>query len=325
MTPLRFDGGNAEALHPQDMPASPGGGIWCDVARPDLPEPDAEGQGLPRWLAALHPLLRARLRHPPTLGSPLPQPDAVYICVDATPQAAVAAAKGHGPRERAAVDVVLGRDFAITVHDSGMSEWEDIHRAFGEGRRRAEGLDMALYEALNGLVTRQQRAAQALNLRAEDVGQRVVRARDHHVLDEIVEVRRLAIALRGALAPTEAGLELLTTGGGDSPVTDAARPYFAELHRQASGALQVVEETRAAMGEAVEGYTSVQSTQMNRIMQLFTVLAVLLMPATMVASIYGMNFRIPEYHWRLGYPWALGVMGAVTGGFYLYVRLRRWL
>ncbi len=47
----------------------------------------------------------------------------------------------------------------------------------------------------------------------------------------------------------------------------------------------------------------------NRIIRLFSVVSVALLPPTLIASIYGMNFRsMPELDWQLGYPFALLLM-----------------
>ena len=49
--------------------------------------------------------------------------------------------------------------------------------------------------------------------------------------------------------------------------------------------------------------------EQSNVTKIFTVAALFFMPPTMIASIYGMNFtHIPEVHWRLGYPFALGLM-----------------
>ena len=46
--------------------------------------------------------------------------------------------------------------------------------------------------------------------------------------------------------------------------------------------------------------------EQNNIIKLFSVMAVIFMPPTLIASIYGMNFkRIPELDWHFGYPMAL--------------------
>jgi magnesium transporter len=66
--------------------------------------------------------------------------------------------------------------------------------------------------------------------------------------------------------------------------------------------------------------------EQNQIIKIFSIAAVVLLPPTLVASIYGMNFKsIPELEWALGYPYALGliVMAAILP--YLWFRRKGWL
>ncbi len=66
--------------------------------------------------------------------------------------------------------------------------------------------------------------------------------------------------------------------------------------------------------------------QQNQIIKIFSVAAVVFLPPTLVASIYGMNFTdIPELKWMFGYPWALGLMVLSAILPYLYFKRRRWL
>lgn len=59
----------------------------------------------------------------------------------------------------------------------------------------------------------------------------------------------------------------------------------------------------------LDAATGLISTEQNEIMKIFSMAAVVLMPPTLIAGIYGMNFHvIPELAWTLGYPWALGLM-----------------
>lgn len=75
--------------------------------------------------------------------------------------------------------------------------------------------------------------------------------------------------------------------------------------------------------DAVVGMVSIEQ---NNIIKIFAVLSVVLMPPTLVASIYGMNFRaMPELQWPWGYPAALVLM-AVAGALpYLYFKWKKWL
>jgi magnesium transporter len=66
--------------------------------------------------------------------------------------------------------------------------------------------------------------------------------------------------------------------------------------------------------------------EQNQIIKLFSVAAVVLMPPTLIASIYGMNFRnMPELDWIFGYPMAIGLMAIAAAIPYLYFKRRGWL
>jgi len=53
---------------------------------------------------------------------------------------------------------------------------------------------------------------------------------------------------------------------------------------------------------------------------------VALLPPTLIASIYGMNFRaMPELDWAWGYPFALALMAASVAAPFLYFRRKGWL
>jgi magnesium transporter len=75
--------------------------------------------------------------------------------------------------------------------------------------------------------------------------------------------------------------------------------------------------------DAVLGIINVEQ---NAIIKTFTVASVALMPPTLIASIYGMNFaRMPELQWDLGYPMALGLMVVSAVLPIVYFRRKGWL
>ncbi|MEI7463942.1 MAG: magnesium/cobalt transporter CorA [Burkholderiales bacterium] len=64
----------------------------------------------------------------------------------------------------------------------------------------------------------------------------------------------------------------------------------------------------------------------NRIIKLFSVASVALLPPTLIASIYGMNFKaMPELDWTLGYPYAIALMVASVAAPFIYFRRKGWL
>ncbi|MDB5431174.1 MAG: corA [Caulobacter sp.] len=76
----------------------------------------------------------------------------------------------------------------------------------------------------------------------------------------------------------------------------------------------------------LDAATGLISTEQNEIMKIFSMAAVVLMPPTLIAGIYGMNFHIlPELAWRFGYPMALGLMLMSMLAPLWWFRRRGWL
>jgi len=64
----------------------------------------------------------------------------------------------------------------------------------------------------------------------------------------------------------------------------------------------------------------------NRIIKIFSVASVALLPPTLIASIYGMNFRaMPELNWTYGYPFAIALMATSVIAPFWYFRRKGWL
>jgi magnesium transporter len=65
---------------------------------------------------------------------------------------------------------------------------------------------------------------------------------------------------------------------------------------------------------------------MNLVMKQATSWAAILVSATLVAGVYGMNFEyMPELDWRLGYPMALSLMGLISAVLYVTFKRKDWL
>jgi magnesium transporter len=75
--------------------------------------------------------------------------------------------------------------------------------------------------------------------------------------------------------------------------------------------------------DATVGFININQ---NKIIKIFSVASVAFLPPTLIASIYGMNFKwLPELEWDLGYPFAIGLMITSAIAPFLYFRHRGWL
>jgi magnesium transporter len=64
----------------------------------------------------------------------------------------------------------------------------------------------------------------------------------------------------------------------------------------------------------------------NKIIKIFTVVTVIFMPPTLIASLYGMNFKfIPELNWIFGYPFAIVLMISSSLVALLFFKKQKWL
>ncbi|MBX3635873.1 MAG: magnesium/cobalt transporter CorA [Rubrivivax sp.] len=75
--------------------------------------------------------------------------------------------------------------------------------------------------------------------------------------------------------------------------------------------------------DATVGFININQ---NKVIKIFSVVGVAMLPPTLIASIYGMNFRaMPELDWSLGYPFALLLMLASVAAPFIYFRRKGWL
>ncbi len=66
--------------------------------------------------------------------------------------------------------------------------------------------------------------------------------------------------------------------------------------------------------------------QQNKIIKIFTIVSVIFMPPTLIASMYGMNFKfMPELNWKYGYLFALFLMVSFVAVILIYFKRKRWM
>ena len=75
--------------------------------------------------------------------------------------------------------------------------------------------------------------------------------------------------------------------------------------------------------DATVGFININQ---NKIIKMFSVASVAFLPPTLIASVYGMNFKVlPELNWQFGYPFAIALMIACGVAPLWYFRKRGWL
>jgi magnesium transporter len=73
-------------------------------------------------------------------------------------------------------------------------------------------------------------------------------------------------------------------------------------------------------------FLGLANIEQNQVIKIFTVVTVVFMPPTLIASLYGMNFaHMPELKWMGGYPFAIGLMIFSSLAFLWYFKRKKWL
>jgi len=114
-----------------------------------------------------------------------------------------------------------------------------------------------------------------------------------------------------------------TKDRGDDPRT---RQRIKGAQRDISSLMEHTKYLSERIGFILDATLGMINIEQNQIIKLFSVMAVVLLPPTLVASVYGMNFKhMPELDWPLGYPMALCLMAVAAIGPIIYFRRKGWL
>ncbi len=149
----------------------------------------------------------------------------------------------------------------------------------------------------------------------------------------IYELHREVIGFQRAVHPLAAVLQDLSKGatrqGADVELTRRLR----DIHDHILRVDERIDGFRALLDNALRAHTTIVAQQQteasfaqNEEIKQISAWAAILFAPTLVGTIYGMNFHhMPELSWVWGYPFALGLMVALSGGLFLVFKRLRWL
>ncbi|KKB10648.1 magnesium transporter [Devosia geojensis] len=104
------------------------------------------------------------------------------------------------------------------------------------------------------------------------------------------------------------------------------RAAFKSLQRDAAALISHAEFLSAKITFLLDATLGLINLEQNKIIKIFSVVAVIFLPPTLVASAYGMNFTVmPELGWTFGYPFAIGLMALSAVLPYLLFKRNGWL
>jgi magnesium transporter len=132
--------------------------------------------------------------------------------------------------------------------------------------------------------------------------------------------------VRESLAGVNRMLVYLSAGAANGKGSKESRAWMKSLERDTQSLNDYVGFLSNKITFLLDTVVGLVSVEQNAIIKIFSVAAVVFMPPTLVASIYGMNFHhMPELSWLGGYPWALGLMVLSAVLPLVFFRRKGWL
>ena len=221
--------------------------------------------------------------------------------------------------------VFVNPNFIITVrHGNGAlgtvrSEFE--HRP--ELLRRGPG--MVLYAILNHVVDDYDIAANGVDVDIQEVERQVFAADGTNPAQRIYKLEREVLDFYGAVGPLSSAFDEIWRDDVEV-VPRELHEYFRDVHDHLRRVEGRIGAFRELLGSALHANLTQLSVRQNEDMRKISAWVAILAVPTMIAGIYGMNFKhMPELGWRFGYP-AVLLLIAVSCS-YLYRRFKRagWL
>jgi magnesium transporter len=232
------------------------------------------------------------------------------------------------------VGVFIGPDWLVTYCPAG--EPAAVERAWesavgSDGRLVKQGPDFAAYRVFDGLVDGYFAVVDGIETRIERIEEEVIESPGRETLAEINNARRELLRLRKVLWPSREAVGVLARGDPEE-VGEPTEKYFRDTYDHLVQLVDLVETYRDLASGARDIYLNALSVSTNEVMKRLTVVAVIFLPLSLVAGVFGMNFdssvsawNMPELGWAYGYPAALLGMAGIAAVLVLYFRREGWL
>ncbi|PPG89775.1 magnesium and cobalt transport protein CorA [Rathayibacter rathayi] len=238
--------------------------------------------------------------------------------------------------------VFVGPDFVVTIRHADSPDLARVRRRLEEDPALlARGPEAVLYAILDQVVDEYAPVVLGVQGDVDEIEDQLFGDdSDDGLSERIYRLSREVIHFQRSVQPLTALVHELLQDSTPAEGEPSPSPERIELRRSLRDVLdhtirvtEAVDSLRAILDKALTVHSTLVSRRQteaglaqNDVVRRISSWAAILFAPTLVAGIYGMNFDdMPELHWRLGYPWALGLM--VLFGFVLYAVFKRkkWL
>ena len=191
------------------------------------------------------------------------------------------------------LDVFLGPNYIVTIHPVALLAVGKVARiSLTDPAFMDRGPDYLLYKIVDNIVDDSFPIIERLGERIDDLEDNIFLSKGQHLTEEISTLRRTIILLRKVLIPQR---QIFTNIRGRYSffVTDDNEPYYLDLADNLNSILDTVNTYRDLVNSIDESYYSVLSGRTSEIITILTIFSVIMMPLTVITSLFGMNVAFP--------------------------------
>ena len=224
------------------------------------------------------------------------------------------------------LDVILGERVLITVHEGDLASLEEMRERCDNSPADVLAESPAELFAQIALTAarRVNPLVAELERRLEHLEESAIQG-DPQTVVEVHALRRDVIYMRRVLGPQHDVFEDLTEVTHEA-LPPRARRAFGRVTTQHKRALESLEAARALLATVLETYRGAQADETNEIMRVLTVFSAILLPLSLIAGIWGMNFaRVPGSEVGDGFWWLVGAMAVLGLGVWIYFSRRGFI
>ncbi len=225
------------------------------------------------------------------------------------------------------VSIVFGKGYVISFQETSDDIFDPIHdRIRQPGERIRNGCpDYLVYALLDLIVDKYFVVLEYIGDTIEDLEDQLIAEGSTEMLTEIYKLKRTLLIFRRHIWPLRQVVLKLQR---DIPmqVKEENLVFMRDLYDHVIRVTDHVETYRESITGMLDIYLSKVSNKMNEVMQVLTVISVVFIPLTLMASIYGMNWQwMPELDFYYGYPVFMAFMFIIAAILFAYFRRIGWV
>lgn len=223
------------------------------------------------------------------------------------------------------LNVFVGKDFVVSFHFPPMHEVEQARdRIIRNPKDWDRGALHVTYNIIDRVVVAYFPIIYKIEDHLSEIEDQLSVNMRRLSMDQMFDLRSDLLRLRRTILPMRDLLYRIINS--DRIILEKTdRAYFGDIYDHLLKLTDMVESNREVTADIRDSHMSINSSQMNRIMMILTIVSTVFIPLTFVAGVYGMNFEnMPELKWHYGYFIVLGLMLLIAISMFAWFTFKGW-